>query len=499
MQTRILSRILAPMMLLGANAAGAVSLSASGMGQVLIYPYYTVNKSQDTLISVVNASDTGKMLQVRVAEGYNGRDVLKFELFLSAHDVWTAAISQTADDGGGMLRTSDNSCTDPQIPSEGVAFRSSAYDGSGPEPADDGPQGITRTREGFIEIIALTNVAPGSPTETAITHVQNGTPGGGVPPGCATLNDAMTLADSIAPDNGLYGSGSIVNVGQGTFFAYNADALAGFTDIPLTGPTGPFITLQDANSAEAVNGVATSYTYDAQGRPIATDWAFGIDAVSAALMAETIQNEYLTSASLGASTDWVVTFPTKQFYVDDIYGSVPFPPFVDAFHAPGVSTVTMVATHFDREEGSEQQPPACDQTGCMAYPPLTLGYEVNVLSYIEGSNLTFTIGTPSRVLGSVLTYSALDPFGEQGFTTADLTVGDGGHTVPGGVDIDGNDVLAFGLPTVGFMVYNIINAHAQPGMLANYGGAFAHRATSCIDNGNACGEFGTGAAAAIGR
>ncbi len=177
-----------------------------------------------------------------------------------------------------------------------------------------------------------------------------------------------------------------------------------------------------------------------QGRPIATDWAFGIDAVSAALMAETIQNEYLTSASLGANTDWVVTFPTKQFYVDDLYGSVPFPPFVDAFHAPGISTVTMVATHFDREEGSEQQPPACDQTGCMAYPPLTLGYEVNVLSYVEGSNLTFAIGTPSRVLGSVLTYSALDPFGEQGFTTADLTVGDGGHILPGGVDVDGNDV-----------------------------------------------------------
>ena len=500
MQTRILSRILAPMMLLGANVAGAVSLSASGMGQVLIYPYYTVNKGQDTLISVVNASDVGKILEVDFVEGYNGREVLKFILLLSAHDVWTAAISQTADDGGATMRTSDKSCTDPLIPTDGVAFRSGAYDGTGPVPADEGPQGITRTREGFIEIFTLGDIPPGSATETAITHVQNGTPGAGVPPGCATLNANTYYSEGITPTTGLFGSGSIVNVGQGTFFAYNADALADFTDVPLLSPDASVHHfMQDANSAEAVNGVATSYTYDAQGRPIATDWAFGIDAVSAALMAETIQNEYLTSASLGANTDWVVTFPTKQFYVDDLYGSVPFPPFVEAFHAPGISTVTMVATHFDREEGSEQQPPACDQTGCMAYPPLTLGYQVNVLSYVEGSNLTFTIGTPSRVLGSVLTYSALDPFGEQGFTTADLTVGDGGHILPGGVDSDGNDVLAFGLPTVGFMVYNIINAHAQPGMLANYGGAFAHRSTTCIDNGNACGEFGVGAAAAIGR
>src|SRR4051812_4391985 len=98
------------------NLACAVSLSPNGIGQVLIYPYYTVNKSQDTLISVVNASDIGKAVYVKVLEGYNGRDTLDFNLYLSPHDVWTAAISQTDDDGGGTLKTSDASCTDPIIP-----------------------------------------------------------------------------------------------------------------------------------------------------------------------------------------------------------------------------------------------------------------------------------------------------------------------------------------------------------------------------------------------
>ena len=499
MKARMLSFLVAPAMLLAAHGTPAVTLSASCLGQVLIYQYYTVNKSQDTLISVVNAADTGKILRVRFLEGYNGREVLDFYLFLSAHDVWTGAISQTTDDGGAMLKTNDASCTDPLIPAEGVAFRSGSYDGTGAVPADDGPQAISRTREGFIEMIALADITSGSPTEVAITHVQNGSPGGGVPPGCATLSFGAVGPDGVSPGNELYGSGSIVNVGQGTFFAYNADALKGFTDIPLLSPAGIFISLLDANSAEAVNGVARAYTYDAQGRTVATDWAFGQDAVSAALMAASIQNEYLTSASLGANTDWIVTFPTKEFYVDTLYGDVPFAPFVEMFHAPGNSSVTAVATHFDREEGSEQQPPACESTGCMAYPPLTLGYEVNVLSYVEGSHLTFASGTPSRVLGSVLTYSALDPFGEQGVTALDLTTGDGGHILPGGVDSNGNDVLSFGLPTVGFMVYNIINAHAQPGMLANYGGAFAHRAATCIDNGNGCGAFTSGASAATGR
>jgi hypothetical protein len=38
-----------------------------------------------------------------------------------------------------------------------------------------------------------------------------------------------------------------------------------------------------------------------------------------------------------------------------------------------------------------------------------------------------------------------------------------------------------GLPAIGFMTYNIINAQAQPGVLANYGGLFPHRSSiSCM-------------------
>ena len=46
-----------------------------------------------------------------------------------------------------------------------------------------------------------------------------------------------------------------------------------------------------------------------------------------------------------------------------------------------------------------------------------------------------------------------------------------------------------GVPASGFMAYNIIDAHAQPGRLANYGGAFAHRATfACEGPAGECGE-----------
>ena len=477
-----LARIIGGAALLAtASAANAVSLSPNGLGQVLIYPYYTVNKNQDTLVSIVNASDIGKVVTIFVMEGYNGRTVQSFDLMLSPHDVWTAAITATADDRGGVLQTRDTSCINPPIPAEGIALSASGYDGSSVWPADAGPQDITRTREGYVAVFARADIDPASDLAQATTHVQNGTPGTGVPPGCADIDDAMIALAALPPTNGLYGSGTIVDVGLGTFFAYNADALANYTDVSLYTPVASLFTpFVDANSEEATHGIARSYSWHADGKPLVADWAFGVDAVSAVLMADSIQNEYLVASTVGANTDWVVTFPTKQMYVDDLYGAVPFAPFAEAFHAPGVSLVVTPVDHYDREEGAATQPPACE-TLCPAPGTFALAYEVNVLSYVPGSSTVFTSGTPSRVLGSTLTYSAFDPLGSSGFTRLDLFSGDGQHVLPGGIAPDGNPLTIFGLPSVGFMVYNVINTNAQPGLLANYGGAFAHRTTTaCV-------------------
>ena len=140
--TRIVSAA-ALVLLLFVQSASAVSLSPSGVGQVLVYPYYTVNKSQDTLISVVNASDVSKTVQVRFLEGYNGRTVFATYVFLSAHDVWTAAITQVADDDGAKITTADASCTFPALPTRTAPFTSDDYSGSN---NDTGPTSITRAR-----------------------------------------------------------------------------------------------------------------------------------------------------------------------------------------------------------------------------------------------------------------------------------------------------------------------------------------------------------------
>jgi hypothetical protein len=100
-----------------ANMASAVNLNPDGLGQVLLYPYYTVNSGQQTLLSVVNTTAVGKAVKVRFLEGYNSREVLDFNLFLSRFDVWTATVFSLSDAGisgdGAAIFTTDKSCTAP--------------------------------------------------------------------------------------------------------------------------------------------------------------------------------------------------------------------------------------------------------------------------------------------------------------------------------------------------------------------------------------------------
>ena len=102
-----------------AGLANAVDLNPDGLGQVLIYPYYTVNKGQDTLFTVVNTTAIGKAVKVRFLEGYNSREVLDFNLFLSPHDLRDRS-------GPHVVRRSRRRTrAAPRRRSRPVAFRSS--------------------------------------------------------------------------------------------------------------------------------------------------------------------------------------------------------------------------------------------------------------------------------------------------------------------------------------------------------------------------------------
>ena len=92
-----------------ASTAQAVNLNPDGLGQVLIYPYYTVNGGNLTILSVVNTTEDAKAVKVRFLEAENSQEVLDFNLYMSAYDVWTAAIMPQPEVSTG----GDDSCDDP--------------------------------------------------------------------------------------------------------------------------------------------------------------------------------------------------------------------------------------------------------------------------------------------------------------------------------------------------------------------------------------------------
>ncbi len=464
-----------------ASLASAVELNPDGLGQVLIYPYFTVNKGQDTLVSVVNTDDVNaKIVKVRFLEGYNSREVLDFNLYLSPNDVWTGAVVQLTDeDGGAGIKTFDNSCTYPLFKA-GVpqAFRTYTFDGTiGPK--DGAPTSITRTREGYLEMIQMGDIPPNTDLFDTVLHDSTGHPE------CDTSligNSVIANTDVVAPTGTLFGSGAIVNVGQGTFFGYDADAIDGFFISPYVTRSGD--TLPSLQSYDNF----TSYIFNA-GALLTLDYSAyttGADAVSALYQSDTLYNEYLTAPGIGAATDWVVTFPTKRFYVDPFYvGAGPaIAPFVQVFNK--VSNVEVILQQYDQEEQTII-PQDCDPSNptpgsdCDWSPsppvdvePSSLPYEVNVISYLDPADPN--AGVSSGVLGSKLTFN-VPPFASAGWIRLDLASGNSGTHV---MRAAANGTQLRGLPATGFEVYNVINSNVSGGVMANYSGLFRHRASrSC--------------------
>jgi len=466
------------------NMASAVNLSTDGTGSVLIYPYYTVNNNNVTLLSVVNTTGVGKAVKVRFLEAYNSREVLDFNLYLSMFDVWTAEVDVSGDGAG--VTTADNSCTVPGFVGTTVPFRNLAYAGVN---SDTGPSDLARTREGYVEMIEMGTIVdqagvsatPSKKTAEAITHGSNGVPAkcsqvvGAWAPGSGywTLDSTIDLG---TPTGGLFGSGTIVDVGAGTIEGYNADAIEGFyTGASAAQHTGPGSIIP--NLSTGTSNVA--YTFNTTGTGTVslatTTFTYTVDAVSAVFMTDNVYNEYVVDPAFGESTEWVVTFPTKRFYVD--FPSlaakstlVPaFQPFDVIFGSgwgigyAGTSCSPVTITPFDREEQTTSSP--LD----FSPPPTAAGnalcWEANVVTFNQS-------GDTSTVLGSSRVANVNLP---NGFNAGWVNLGfDSATHQLQGTGAGGTNTF-HGLPATGFSVQENINANVTAGVLANYTGLYNHK------------------------
>ncbi len=361
-----------------AGAANAVYVNPDGLGQALVYPYYTVRNGNTTLLSVVNTTTQAKAVKVRFLEGKNSQEVLDFNLFLSAKDVWTGLIAPTT--AGAAILTADKSCTNPKIPAGGAEFRNFLF-------VNDAAalQTLDRTREGYVEIIEMATIPNATAIGKDVTHTA------GVP-ACKLVSDASFTAatDLLLPSGGIFGNGTILNALGGASTGYDAVAIDGI------GPTSFFRTSSGDIFPNLSSGTSRVSVVTNNGNLYVTQWGSAIDAVSATMMHDNVYGEYAFTKDGVIGTDWVITMPTKNQYVNAATATRPFQsPWSTT---QGVSCDDVSLTSTDREEfvgvtndDFSPRPPAAKGNA--------LCYEANVISFggVSSAGASLALGSTNVV------------------------------------------------------------------------------------------------------
>jgi hypothetical protein len=253
------------------------------------------------------------------------------------------------------------------------------------------------------------------------------------------------------------------------------------------------------------------------------------DAVSYVLMHDTLMNEYTVESAVAGTTEWVVTFPTKRFYVFEGPVDEAFPPFTTLFEPRGDDTLAtscepvILNTVWDREERFNSSEDPCDPSEevCDVTPPVVspsipgdndpgspstnfeLCYETNVIRFGKGSevdgdeiidvtpDMTEILGTPKGF------YRNIDPQSFQyGWARIEMDeylevielVDDNGVVYGYDYKPASRESLGYtdplnGLPFIGFSVsrfaneFSVINPDTGQAMQSAYGSLFKHRSS----------------------
>jgi hypothetical protein len=202
-----------------------------------------------------------------------------------------------------------------------------------------------------------------------------------------------------------------------------------------------------------------------------------------------LENQFNVESTLGASTDWVVALPTKNFYVDPaIVGTTPqsaIPPFRNVFGGglvagvpafPGGACDTVSPEVRDRNGLAA---PACGEQ-CQQLRHYTC-LQTNVLDFNHGPNN----GSPSGALASMVIADNVVPAFPSGQVV--LHMYDPLNATKPTLRAANDGTTFSGQPAIGFDAENYVNSNVTPGVLSNYSGAYLHRAqVLCAKAGSSC-------------
>jgi len=352
------------------TASAALTVVESGVGHMLMVPYFTTQGGNNTLLNIINTDTVnGKAVKIRFRGGVDSDDIFDFQVFLSPGDVWTAALSQDAS-GLSQLATSDKSCTLPSsVNASFITARLLSYT----DPAGVVHGNAEQTREGYTEIFNMADIPPtlpggtANPLFTTIKHVA------GVPP-CTQATLLNIEANAIAgswvsdttaaggvtnwaaaytpgqqlriPTATLMGNWTIINVPSTLTFTGALPAISATTTtrIVYSGQTGtavtatpaafdsaasgrsfPFVNqtadgvLVNANQGGTYTGVLTAkYDFPDMSTPYESNTLDPItqaSVLSGSYLRAGVINEFLTDVSLQAGTDWTLSLATRRYHV----------------------------------------------------------------------------------------------------------------------------------------------------------------------------------------
>ncbi|WP_353235164.1 cell surface protein [Diaphorobacter ruginosibacter] len=462
-----------------AATATELAFSDTGIGHMLLVPYFSTQNGNATLLSLVNTDTVnGKAVKVRFRGAKNSDDIFDFQVFLSPGDVWTANVSQNAN-GTSTLTTEDNSCTRPKsVNGDFVTSRVSGNAGA-------------ETLEGYVEIFNMADVAPDSNIYKVIKHV-NGT----APCWNATGTDltawtglSTDKADEAAyagvglvnPTTGLMANWTIMNVPKALSWSGAATAIQAVDGAGAVG-TGNVVYFPQQNTPVTAANLAT-FTADPllTGGQVAgalydlpdmstpylngvTDPSVQAGNLANSIAATNVINEFWTDDTILANTDWVFSMPTRRYAVAMDYKAKEAVYNEDnANHfAAGNTTVLedaicvtdVTPDVWGREE--ENEVASSDDVISPGTPEAKKAFcgETSILSF--GTEAT---AERSAVLGAKIALSTIDAKYQNGWANLSL----------------GGAVAGSGLPVLGSAFASAYNQAVEEGTAGNFSVNWAHR------------------------
>ena len=477
------------------TTASTLTFNPDGVGHILIVPYFSTQSGNSTLLNIVNTDTVnGKAVKIRFRGASNSDDVFDFQLFMSPGDIWTANVSR-GPNGLSRLTTEDKSCTLPSnVNRDFITSRLNSVDLSGDALANE-------TREGYVEILTMGDIPSVAGTTSLWFATKHNS--AGVAPCTASILESLTIADTRLnnPTTGLFANWTIINVPNTTTWSGEAAAIEARTSTGAAGrgnnvywpqTADPLSVSQIiANSADALfqAGLVNAAYYDLP--DLSTPYVLSAigpcpfcqaNELSDALAARQIAGEFISTPGLSASTDWVVSMPTRRYYAAVDYSAltpaaklvtnyndnvVLNPDAIRAIYYRNDNTEMGNATNggksyqicvkanavrfWNREEVSPQDSGIVISPGTPTAPPSLCG-EISVLG----------VNSPTSPLGaSVARQNATVSFANEGWGL--LTVNNlfQGQTL--------------GLPMVATQFSKATNPAASPGVSGTFGAAWSAR------------------------